>query len=155
MLTGAMVYDSDQEHQQNMEGEAAEELATAADTSEQPESWIFPGWIAFHLFGPCSHVDHQYASFEVGDWVRNKRSSPGEKKTETGGRVEQRKALAEQANTIRMNGVERGIPLTQLIESKQKQVASFTKLLHTPGMESEQKTNTRQGDGAYGRDSSR
>jgi hypothetical protein len=39
-----------------------------------------------------------------------------------------------------MNGVERGIPLTQLIESKQKQVASFTKLLHTPGMESQQKT---------------
>ena len=69
-----------------------------------------------------------------------------------------------------MNGVERGVPLggatkkdlviiaqaesradqrshecnvlalTQLIESKQKRVASFTKLLQIPGMESEQKT---------------
>jgi hypothetical protein len=32
------------------------------------------------------------------------------------------------------------LALTQLIESKQKWVASFTKLLQIPGMESEQKT---------------
>ena len=76
--------------------------------------------------------------------------------------------LAEQTNAIRMNSVERGVPLgatkkdlvviaqaesradqrshecnmlalTQVIESKQKRVASFTKLLQIPGMESEQK----------------
>ncbi len=100
-------------------------------------------------------MDHQSALFEVGDWVKNKWSPLGEKKTETGGQAEQCKALAEPMNTIRVNGVKHGVPLgatkkdlviiaqaesqadqhshecnvlalTQLIESKQKQVASFT-----------------------------
>ncbi len=37
MLTGTTVYNADEENQQNIEDKAAEELTTAADTSERPE----------------------------------------------------------------------------------------------------------------------
>jgi hypothetical protein len=107
MLTGSTVYDVEPESQENIENiedEAAEPVAPEAD-SDRPESWIFPGWMAYRLFGPRAHADHQSALFEVGDWVKNKRSATGEK-SDTGGRAEQRKVLAEQTNAIRMNAYE-------------------------------------------------
>ena len=166
MLTGAPVYDPDNEGQENVDDvvAAADDDAQDGQTSERPESWIFSGWCAYRLFGPRAHADFQSPLFEVGDWVKNKRGSDG-----GGGRTEQRKALAEQTNTIRLNSVDRGVPvgaskkdfvqiaqaesradqrthecnvlaLTQVVESKQKRVGALTKLLEIPGMEGDQKS---------------
>jgi hypothetical protein len=119
------------------------------------------------LFGPRAHVDFQSSLFQIGDWTKNKRNGSGDNKSSS--RAEHRKALAETSNTIRMNSIDRGVPLgackkdmviiaqaeswadqhshecgmlalSQVIESKQKRVASLTKLLEIPGMEAAQKS---------------
>ena len=155
----------------NVDGDDEEEDVAeegAAATVERPETWIFPGWMAYRLLGPRAHNDFRSPLFEIGDWDRNKRTAVGDSKG-TGGRADHRKALADQSNTIRLNSVDRGVPLgackkdmviiaqaenraeqrshecgmlalSQVIESKQKRVAALTKLLEIPGMEGEQKS---------------
>ncbi len=54
-------------------GEVGEDDDAAAnlsseDVSEHPSEWIFPGWMAYRLFGPRAHVDYQSALFSIGDW---------------------------------------------------------------------------------------
>jgi hypothetical protein len=145
-----------------------DEAEEEAETSQRPEGWIFPGWMAYRLLGPRAHVDFQSSLFQVGDWMKNKRNGSGGD-DKSSGRAEHRKALAETSNKIRMNTGDRGVPLgackkdmviiaqaenradqrshecgmlalSQVIESKQKRVASLTKLLEIPGMEAGQKT---------------
>ncbi len=79
MLTGAPVYDPDNEGQENVDDvvAAADDDAQDGQTTERPESWIFSGWCAYRLFGPRAHADFQSPLFEVGDWVKNKRGSDG------------------------------------------------------------------------------
>jgi hypothetical protein len=85
---------------------AVDDDARDEQTSEGPESCIFSGWCAYHLFGLRAHADFQSTLFEVGDWVKNKRGSEN-----GGGQSEQQKALAEQTNTIRLNSVDHGVPV--------------------------------------------
>jgi len=147
-----------------VEDAADEDSTRAPEISEHPEEWIFPGWVAYCTFGPHAHDEHKSPLFEVGDWVKNKQSASG-----SGGQEEQQRALAEQTNTIRTNSLDCGVALgatkkdiviiaqaenraeqqsikcnvlvlTQMIESKQKWLASLTKLLEIPGMDAEQRT---------------
>ncbi len=46
--------------------EAATEQ-TADDVAESPKEWIFPGWMAYRLFGPRAHLDFQFPLFSLGD----------------------------------------------------------------------------------------
>jgi hypothetical protein len=93
MLTGPILCDDDAEA--DVEENAQDDVAVAdaeaeaagnalTSTSERPETWIFPGWVAYRLLGPRAHSDHQSILFEVGDWVRNKQNAAGEPK-DTGG----------------------------------------------------------------------
>jgi hypothetical protein len=83
-----------------------EDSTRAPEIFERPEEWIFPGWVAYHTFGPRAHDAYESPLFEVGDWVKNKRSASG-----SGGREEQWRALAEQTNTIRTNSLDHGVAL--------------------------------------------
>jgi hypothetical protein len=144
--------------------EAAAEQ-TADDVAERPEEWIFPGWMAYRLFGPRAHIDFQSPLFSVGDWPRNKRGD----KTNNGGRTEARKEKTAAEAVARLNTTDRGMPLgctkkdivnialcedkamarahessllalSQVIESKQKRMANLTKMLEIPGLIEEHKT---------------
>lgn len=76
MLTGAKVIDVEAEPQDNADDEAENEgVANDEGNSDRPESWIFQGWFAYRLFGPRAANNDGSTLFEVGDWVKNKRSS--------------------------------------------------------------------------------
>jgi len=75
------------------------------EVNQCPEGWIFPGWMAYHLFRPRAHVDFQSSLFQVGDWMKNKRNVSGDNKSN--GRAEHCKALVETSNKIRMNSIDR------------------------------------------------
>ena len=138
---------------------------SSEDVSERPSEWLFPGWMAYRLFGPRAHVDYQSPLFSVGDWPRNKRGD----KSSNGGRSEARKEKVAAEATVRLNTADRGIPLgctkkdvlnvaqcedraaaranessllalAQVIESKQKRMANLTKILAITGLIDEHKT---------------
>jgi hypothetical protein len=88
MLMGAKVYDADAGADENCDDDGAVDSAMPDGETERPISWIFPGWMAYCMFGPRAHADFQSALFEVGDWNKNKRSATGDSK-DNGGRVEQ------------------------------------------------------------------
>jgi hypothetical protein len=76
MLTGAKVIDVEAEPQDNADDEAENEgVANDEGNFDRPESWIFQGWFAYRLFGPRAANNDGSTLFEVGDWVKNKRSS--------------------------------------------------------------------------------
>jgi hypothetical protein len=67
----------DVDDEAEIEEAADEDISRGAEISDCPEEWIFPGWIAFHMFVPRAHDEHKSPLFEVGDWVKNKRSAAG------------------------------------------------------------------------------
>jgi hypothetical protein len=73
MLTGSKVYDIEADSEANAEDETSQ----SDESSDRPDGWIFQGWMAYCVLGPRADKEHQLALFEVGDWVKNKRSAGG------------------------------------------------------------------------------
>jgi hypothetical protein len=67
----------DADDEVEVEDAADEDSTRALEISEHPEEWIIPGWVAYRMFGPRAHDEHKSQLFEVGDWVKNKRSASG------------------------------------------------------------------------------
>ena len=107
LLNTAPIVDVADDIDDNDDYAAANQAATS--TPERPLDWIFPGWVAYLLFGPRAVSGFKSSLFEVGDWPKNKRDGKGS----DGGRAEQRKAAAAEADSVRLNTAGRGIPLTE------------------------------------------
>jgi len=106
MLTGSKVFDVEADSEANAEDGTSQ----PDESSDRPDGWIFQGWMAYHVLRPCADKDHQSALFEVGDWVKNKRSAGGSDNG-TGGHKDKRRVLADQTNVTRINSMSHGIPL--------------------------------------------
>ena len=70
-------------------GDEAEEEAD--EINQCPEGWIFPGQMAYRLFGPRAHADFQSSLFKVGGWMKNKCNGTGDNKSS--GQAEHHKGL--------------------------------------------------------------
>jgi hypothetical protein len=139
-------------HSEDADDDAAASKASL-NVQESPQDWVFPGWIAYLLFGPRAISGFKSPLFEIGDWPKNKKNGSGG----SGERAEQRKAAAAEADSIRLNTAGHGIALSkrkeliniaqmedraealanqsnllalsQVINSKQKRVNTLTQML--------------------------
>ncbi len=156
LLNNSPVCDVDEErHSEDVDDNDDDAAANQAATnvSERPSDWVFPGWVAYLLFGPRAVTGFKSPLFEIGDWPKNKKNG----NNGGGGRAEQRKAAEAQADTVRVNTAGRGVALaerkelvniaqmedraealatqsnllalSQVINSKQKRVHTLTQML--------------------------
>ena len=65
ILTGSKVYDVEADSEANADDEASQ----PDESFNQPDGWIFQGWMANCVLGPRADKDHQSALFEIDDWV--------------------------------------------------------------------------------------